>query len=49
MKYTNIHPGIITLFALFFRGYMKDRIFATLIADVEELKAKMQPGVCAVT
>ena len=49
MKYTNIQPDIITLLALFIRGYMKERIFATLNADVKELKAKMQPGVFTVT
>ena len=33
----------------FFWGYMKNRIFATLIADVEELKARSQAAVYTVT
>ncbi|GBN47512.1 hypothetical protein AVEN_150332-1 [Araneus ventricosus] len=35
------------LFGAYF--FFKDRVFATLIADVEELKARIQAAVCTVT
>ncbi|GBM18906.1 hypothetical protein AVEN_137275-1 [Araneus ventricosus] len=33
----------------FFWGYIKDRVFATPIADVKKLKARIQAAVCTVT
>ncbi|GBL90621.1 hypothetical protein AVEN_219296-1 [Araneus ventricosus] len=39
----------ITPLDFFFGGYIKDRVFATPIADVEELKARIQAAVCTVT
>ncbi|GBM74191.1 hypothetical protein AVEN_104814-1 [Araneus ventricosus] len=39
----------ITPLDFFFWGYIKDRVFATPIADVEELKARIQAVVCTVT
>ncbi|GBN80779.1 hypothetical protein AVEN_256342-1 [Araneus ventricosus] len=39
----------ITPLDFFFWGYIKDRVFATPIVDVEELKARIQAAVCTVT
>ncbi|GBM20964.1 hypothetical protein AVEN_253749-1 [Araneus ventricosus] len=39
----------ITPLDFFFWGYIKDRVFATPTADVEELKARIQAAVCTVT
>ncbi|GBM82857.1 hypothetical protein AVEN_274096-1 [Araneus ventricosus] len=42
-------PQDISPLDFFFWGYIKDRVFATPIADVEELKARIQAAVCTVT
>ncbi|GBM09709.1 hypothetical protein AVEN_186414-1 [Araneus ventricosus] len=39
----------ITPLDFFFWGYIKDRVFATQIADDEELKARIQTTVCTIT
>ena len=47
----NQHPGLRALLLLmifFFCGYIKDRVFDTLVADVEELKVRIQAAVCIV-
>ncbi|GBM82110.1 hypothetical protein AVEN_16187-1 [Araneus ventricosus] len=48
------HPGVRALqillrLIIFVWGYIKDRVFATPIADVDELKARIQAAVCIVT
>ncbi|GBL80576.1 hypothetical protein AVEN_225266-1 [Araneus ventricosus] len=43
------HSPDITPLDFFFWDYIKDRVFATPIADVEELKARIQAAVCTVT